>query len=113
MDEFFKMDIFFVVTTVTAVLCGALLCTLLFYVIRIMRSVDKIAKNVSDESELLRGDIAEFRSSVRSEGLRWKHLSRLFFGTAERTKVHVTKVVNKVKKEARKATTKKSEEKTS
>ncbi len=113
MDPFFKMDLFFVVTTAVAVISGALLCTVLFYVIRVMRSVDKIAKNVSEESDLLRGDIADFRASVRSEGLRWKHLSKLFFGTAERTRVHVTKVVNKVKKEVKKSTAMKNEEKTS
>lgn len=88
MDEFLKMDIFFMVTTIV-VLAGGMLCVVaLFYIVRILKSVDNIAENVSEESDSMRGDIAVLRQKIREEGMKIKHFTDFFSGMASRRKLH-------------------------
>lgn len=75
MQDFFKMDVFFVVTTVLVILVGALVLTVLFYVVRILKSVDHIMENVSEESNDIRGDIHLLRLKIKEEGWKIKHMS--------------------------------------
>ena len=84
MDEFFKMDMFFLVTTVVVFLAGILGLVVLVYVIKILRSVDNVAKNVSEESNNMRGDIAVLRTKIRDEGMKWKHISEFIGNIASR-----------------------------
>lgn len=84
MNDFLKMDIFFVVTTIVAVLLGAFVLVALYYLIRILKSVDHLAKNVSEESDNVREDITELRGKVRDEGMKLKHLADFFAGMASR-----------------------------
>jgi uncharacterized protein YoxC len=84
MTDFFKMDLFFVVTTVVVVLAGAFLVVALYYLIRILKSVDHLAQNVSEESDNVRGDISILRARVREEGMKVKHLVDFFSGMQSR-----------------------------
>ncbi|OGZ08658.1 MAG: hypothetical protein A2942_02605 [Candidatus Lloydbacteria bacterium RIFCSPLOWO2_01_FULL_50_20] len=78
MDDFLKMNVFFVVTTVVVFCGGLLLAVALFYVIRILRSVDNVARNVSEESDSLRGDLSVLRSKIREEGMKIRHFTDFF-----------------------------------
>ncbi len=82
------MDIFFAVTTIVVFFFGILGMVALYYVIRILRSVDHIAHNVSDESDHIREDVQLLRSKVRAEGMRISHLMDFFAGmrTRKRTR---------------------------
>ena len=74
MNDFLKMDIFFVITTGVVLLVGSLSLIALYYVVRILRSVDHLAQNVSEESDDLRTDIRDLRTRVREEGMKMQHL---------------------------------------
>jgi len=84
MSDFFKMDFFFVVTTVIAIFVGAFFLVALFYLIKILKSVDHLAKNVSEESDNVRGDITVLRGKMRDEGMKLKHFVDFFTGIVAR-----------------------------
>ncbi len=96
MNEFLKMDIFFFVTTLVVVLFGVFSLIALYYVIKILKSVDHVAENVSAESDNLREDIIILRSKIRDEGMKIKHFMDFFGGMASRsrTKKKTTKEGN-------------------
>ena len=77
MNEFLKMDIFFVVTTVAVVLISLLLVFVLIRVLRILKNVQDISLLVEEEGQRLREDIAHVRESVMEEGVRLKHIMSL------------------------------------
>lgn len=74
MDDFFKMDVFFVVATLATVVLAALLGLVVYRMYRILTYVERISKEVSDEAALLRGDIANARAAVREEGASMRAL---------------------------------------
>jgi hypothetical protein len=74
MDEFLKMDIFFVVTTVAVVVVSVLLAFVLIRVLRILKNIEDISLMVEAEGEKLREDIAHVRAKVKEEGVRVTHL---------------------------------------
>jgi hypothetical protein len=76
MSEFLKMDIFFFVTTLVVIAIGVLLVAILLRIWRILGFVEKISEDVSEESALLRHDVAELRRSISSNGF-----TMLYFGT--------------------------------
>lgn len=84
MDDFFKMDVFFVVTTAVVLIAGVILMVALFYLVRVLRSVDHLMKNVSEESDNIRGDIAVLRAKIRDEGMKAKHFLDFVLGVASR-----------------------------
>lgn len=84
MGDFLKMDIFFVTTTLVVFLLGVFLLVALFYVIRILKSVDHIAQNVSEESDNVRGDIVVLRGKIRDEGMKIRHFMDFFMNVASR-----------------------------
>ena len=86
MDDFLKMDVFFVVTTAVVILGGVLGVVALFYVVRILKSFDHLMKNVSEESDDVRKDFGILRTKIRDEGMKWQHLSNFFFGVRSRSK---------------------------
>jgi cell division protein FtsL len=74
MNEFLKMDIFFVVTTVAVVVITILLVLVVIRVLRILKNVEDISVMVEEEGEKIRQDIADVRENVRTEGVKAKHL---------------------------------------
>lgn len=84
MADFLKMDIFFFTTTAVVFVLALFLITALYYVIRILKSVDHVAHNVSDESDNLRDDVAVLREKIRTEGMKIKHFVDFFMNFAEK-----------------------------
>jgi hypothetical protein len=78
MSEFLKMDIFFAVSTAAVVILTILLSIALIYVLRILRTVERISREASEEATRIRADIQELRSGIRIEGLKWKSIARMF-----------------------------------
>ncbi len=70
MDDFAKMDIFFMVTTVAVVLLALLVGYAIYRLIRILRYLESISKNMSEEAALIRGDIATLRQNAVHEGFK-------------------------------------------
>ena len=68
MSEFLKMDVFFVVATLGFVVLGVLLCVVLVYVIQLLRTINRVADTVEDETEAIKGDLDDARASIRSGG---------------------------------------------
>ena len=86
MEEFLKMDIFFAVTTAVVLIGGVFCVVALFYIIRILKSVDNIEENVSEESDNMRGDLSILRAKIREEGMKLKHFADFFGRIAGRRK---------------------------
>ncbi len=84
MDEFLKMDIFFVVATGAVILVTLLVVFILVLVARILRNVDRISETVSEEVTLLRTDVADLRGHVRNEGVKARHFLRFFQSAVKR-----------------------------
>ena len=84
MDSFFKMGVFFVVTTLFVIVIGALFAFILIKVLRILGQVEHISEAVSEEAQLVRKDVADLRGNVRAEGFKLKHLAAFATSTAER-----------------------------
>lgn len=80
MNEFLKMDIFFIVTTFVVVVWGIIGAIVLYYVIRVLRYIERLSRTVAEEADELRGDIDEVRAQVREEGVRLKHIVQFFSG---------------------------------
>ncbi len=78
MNDFLKMDIFFIVTTVVVVMLGIVVTLILFRVWRILGHVEDISREFSEESALLRNDVAEMRARIKNEGFKFAHIMSLF-----------------------------------
>lgn len=83
MNDFFKMDIFFVVTTCVVILWGLFGIVAFYYVIRILIYIKRLARHVAEEADEIRDDIAEIRAEVREEGARLKHVFQFFTGALQ------------------------------
>ncbi len=86
MDEFLKMDIFFVVTTITVVVVGGFMAYALWRLERVLRNVERISSQVAAESESIRLDLAEMRADVRSGKGRLLSLLGFVTKAAKRTR---------------------------
>ena len=84
MTDFAQMHIFFLVTTVTVAILGVLLALICFRVYQILSDVEHISRNMSEESALIRGDIADARHHIRTQGFHMKCLTTLFRSTLGR-----------------------------
>lgn len=91
MEDFLKMDIFFAVTTVVVLGGGVLGLIALIYIIKILKSVDHIAENVSEESDSVRGDVAILREKIRNEGVKIKHFMDFFGRMSSRKRARQSK----------------------
>ncbi|MEK7604526.1 MAG: hypothetical protein AAB442_01905 [Patescibacteria group bacterium] len=86
MNEFLKMDIFFFVTTVIAVIFGVLGAYVLWRVGRILTHIEHISEAVVMESALVRQDLAELRENIRGGGGRIRPFFSFFKKWALRNK---------------------------
>jgi hypothetical protein len=84
MGDFAQMHIFFAVTTATVVIVGILVAIALYYIVSILRTIDKLSKVALEEGELIREDIADLRESVRNEGKKLKSFAKFGKKFAER-----------------------------
>lgn len=65
MDEFLKMDIFFVVATVAVAVLAVLSSFILWRLERILKHVEHISEQAAAESDNIRHDLDEMRADVR------------------------------------------------
>ncbi len=84
MDNFLKMDIFFVVATCATVVISILLTLVLLRVLRILKKIDDVTSIVRDGSEQLLEDIASVREKVQEGGMRIGHLFGFLSGVKKR-----------------------------
>lgn len=75
MPDFAKMDVFFIITTLTVVIVGALVVVVLIRIIRIMGHVERIMRVASREADSLGDDFADLRRSIRN-GRWWAGMKR-------------------------------------
>lgn len=75
MDEFAKMDIFFVVATAAVVIIAIFVSIALYRVVKILTYVERVSKIVTEEGELVRSDIDEMRTAIKREGFKLAHLA--------------------------------------
>ncbi len=85
MDNFLKMDIFFVVATLGVIILTVLFVLVLLRVLSILKKVDEVTALVRDGGEQLKDDIEVVRTHVHEGGLRIGHLLGLFSGTKKRS----------------------------
>lgn len=68
MNDFLKMDIFFLITTAATVVFTVLGTILLVYLIGLMRDLKYISKKARQETEKISEDIDRFRQNIRERG---------------------------------------------
>jgi hypothetical protein len=78
-------DIFFFVTTILAIVLGIGIAVALFYIIRILRAIDFISKEVKGETVEIIEDVRTFRTSMKEDGVRMGHFLALFKSLFRRT----------------------------
>lgn len=78
MNDFLKMDIFFVVTTFVVAFWGIIGIVALYYIIRILKNINRLSQIAVEEADELRDDIADIRSHIRDEGIRFKSVMDFF-----------------------------------
>jgi hypothetical protein len=66
---FFKMDIFFIVTTTVVVLFGIFGAVILYYIVKIVQSIHSIMLTVQKEADVIAKDFEEVRKEVK-EGVQ-------------------------------------------
>jgi hypothetical protein len=86
MDEFLKMDIFFVVTTLVIIVLGALAAYVLWRIERILKQVEHITEQAAIESDLIRQDMSELRRDIRKGGSRFAAFAKFLSGLTEHKK---------------------------
>jgi len=82
MNEFLKMDIFFIVTTLVVVVLGVCAIYVTWRFQRILKNIEHISEQVAKESDTIRADLAEMRDDVR----RGKGRLRSLFGFLRKEK---------------------------
>ena len=78
MNDFLKMDIFFIVTTLVVLMLGIVVTLILFRISRILGHIEDISRDISEESALLRNDVAQMRARIKTEGFKFAHIMSLF-----------------------------------
>ena len=78
MSNFLKMDIFFVVATLAIVVLGVMLGIVLVRALRILKNVEHISENISEESDTIRKDFERLRTKAWEESLRLRAVGKFF-----------------------------------
>ncbi len=82
MDDFTQMHAFFAVTTAAVILVTALVCATLVALVRFLRTLDRIANHVEEETQEIREDLDDLREDLHN-GFRLVPFFR-FFGSSAR-----------------------------
>ncbi|MEK7148435.1 MAG: hypothetical protein AAB770_00790 [Patescibacteria group bacterium] len=68
MDNFAKMDIFFLVTTIAVIVLACLVTALLYYILRTAKDVSEVVHIVRKESERFAKGARSARSRIKGSG---------------------------------------------
>ena len=83
MNEFIKMDVFFVIATAAVVVGACAVALVTWRFLRILKHIEHVSEQVSLESDSIRADLALVRDDIRRGKGRLKSLFH-FFGTRVR-----------------------------
>lgn len=64
METLMKADIFFFVATIQSIVIGLLLCVVLYYIIKIMRTLDSVSKALQERIDDSDEYVAELRKRL-------------------------------------------------
>ncbi|MEN9621873.1 MAG: hypothetical protein RLZZ67_307 [Candidatus Parcubacteria bacterium] len=81
-ESLIHADIFFFISTIALVLISIGIVIALVYIIKILRNVGEVTEKIRVESGELVADLKQLRTSLRDEGMKWKHIAdlvRMFF----------------------------------
>ena len=78
MSEFAKMDIFFFITTIVAVVLGILFVMLMVYFIRIAKDIKYISQKAKTEAGLISEDLSDLRENIKDKGAKLKYFLSFF-----------------------------------
>lgn len=84
MDTLIHADIFFFVTTIAVVVVAIALTIALIYLIRVLKQIEAIGKDIKEEATLFRGDIKGLRENVRRDGFKLQHFFDFVTGFIKR-----------------------------
>lgn len=86
MDQFYKMDVFFVITTAAVIIVTVVLAVAAIYVIKILKDVKYISKKAKTEADIISGELSELRQNVKEQGAKLKHFSSFFSNIYKKSK---------------------------
>jgi len=69
MNEVLLTNIFFVITGIAVIICAALVCVALFYVIKAVRTLRRILDTIEAGAEVIAEDMQQIRAFFTQEGL--------------------------------------------
>lgn len=78
MNDFLKMDIFFIITTIAVIILSSFSVIVLWRLSRVLKNVDHISEQVSLETDAIRTDIAEVRSDIHEGKSKLKSIMGFF-----------------------------------
>ena len=86
MDQWYKMDVFFFVTTIAMVVITIVSAIAAVYVIAILKDIKYISQKAKNGTDQLAEDFEELRTNVREEGIKLKNLGNFFAHIYKRNK---------------------------
>lgn len=69
MSEVLQANLFFFITAFAIVIATFFICVALYYIIRILRVMDKIATRIDEKSSMLADDLTHIRAYIAQGGL--------------------------------------------
>jgi len=86
MNEFLKMDIFFVIASLVTMILAVLIIILLVYLIMFVKNLKYISDKARTETDNLSQDIQTLRENIHSGGFKVKHALNFFWSIINRKK---------------------------
>mgnify|MGYP001570392016 CR=1 FL=1 len=74
MSDVLQTNIFFFITAIAAVCTVAVAVFALYRLARFLKGMERISQVIEEELYILRDDVADARSFVRNEGIKFKHV---------------------------------------
>lgn len=84
MESVLKSDIFFFITSFVVILLGVAGLVIAAQIYRVLKEIERIAKNTSQATEWILEDFDEMREAIREKGLRLRFFLNFFKGLFER-----------------------------
>jgi len=85
MNEILHANVFFVIASIATVLFAVIICLILYQVLKLVRTVRRIADRIELASEQVAGDMAEMRALFYNNGIIARVIG-FMAGTKHRTR---------------------------
>jgi type IV secretory pathway component VirB8 len=86
MNDFYKQDVFFFITTIAVILLTVIFAVVLVYLIKILRDVKYISKKAKTEADIISSELSQFRENVKENGGKLKHFISFFGSVYKKSK---------------------------